>query len=298
MKSHRTWGGQSGVMAWVLAACLSMGAQAAEPEVTEQVMTMRIKGQVGFDAQGKVIAQQFETPMSAQVSAYVQNAVAGWRAKPLLRNGQQVAFKSPIQMTLVGRETSPGQFSINVDRVVFKDPDAAATGAKSARDRRESIRRIIKPGYPRGLAQLGVGGIVLVALKFDEKGSVSDAAITQSLLLNAKGSQANMARARKALEDVCLRSARSVKVDPAALVPEPDQTVEEARIGVLPFNFNMPNNDNLGTWRIEQRGPKHRISFVPADRALIGASDLDRGAGLSGLSHSPVQLLEGNGAVL
>lgn len=285
----------AGLLFVLLAACFSLGAQATEPETTEQVMTMRIKGQVAFDAQGKVIAQQFDTKMNPELAAFVEKTVSGWRAKPFVRDGQPVAFKSPLQMTLVGRETTPGQFAISVDKVVFKDPDAKQNAATPARDRPEMIRRLYKPAYPRGLSQLGVGGVVLVLLKFDEKGSVVDAAITQSLLLNAKGSPANLTRARKQLELVCLRSARSIQVDPAALVPEPGQTAEEARIGVMPFNFNQPNNDNLGVWRIEQRGPKHRISFQPADRELLGASDIDRGAGLSGLQRSPVQLLEGNG---
>ncbi len=284
------------------AALVVMGASgsiaaADAPEPTDTVMTMRIKGDVTFDTQGTVISHGLSTPVEPAITSFIDNAISHWRFKPWTQDGKPVNVHAPMQITLVARTLSGDRYDLRVDNVLFREDPKPLKPGEKPRATGNALTHIRKPGYPVGLLRSEIGGQVMVGLEFGPTGKVTQAVVVQSALFNTRGDDRVLAMARKMLEDACLQSARTAVISPGT---EASATRPESLSGTLPFVFEagaIGSTGNLGRWRLEQRGPKHDLPWMPAGRGQIaGVSDAD-GQGFAGLA-APYTLMEGAPAAL
>lgn len=291
----------------VAVVALAFGAAhaASDPATVqgESVLTLRVDGELTIGPDGGVADYRIRTKLDPQVETLVKRAVPTWRFKPILVDGKPAIATSPMRITLAAEEMAEG-YRVTVDNVVFRpntEEEYQAEQASRKAHRRISVageapgpqvaissKSMQPPKYPSGLQRSGVEGIVLLNLRLNPDGTVAEVFAAQSSLLNVKGREALLDRARVMLErnasDVAKRWTFQVKAEnPAALPPE-HLTVR------VPVEYMLGSSGSgpdalAGKWRHEFRGPNRTAPWLPGEQASrIGVSDLNVNELLAGIS--------------
>ena len=300
-------------MALAFAALLaSSGAPAADKPVSqsESVLTLRLNGQLTIDPEGRVKSYKISSDLPPGVKGIVERAVINWTFAPILMGGKPITAQSPMSITLAATETDRG-YLVRVDNVVFRpntkeDYEQALAAKKQASELGMVIetageplqatqpviissKRLAPPSYPKGMAQNGVEGIVLLVLRLNPDGTVAEAIASQSSILNVKGRTQVLDRARQMLERNALAVARgwtfNVEAANPALLTAEDLTVRTP----VEYVMGAPGKKDstlVGKWRQEFRGPNLRVPWLSehANRR-IGVSDLANGEFFAGASN-------------
>ncbi len=299
-------------LALALLACPVAMTLAKEPPalvtsdhgLTESVMTMRVRGDLEFGPDGTVKQHHVVTKLTdPNIVAYVDRMVASLKFQPYLQDGQPVTARTYFQMTLGARAHGSDSYDLAVDNTRFSDKPFK-TWKERDRDRESKcvvdciVSQPALPGYPVGLMRAGISGAVVVHLYLNPDGTVADAQVAQSALFSVRGADKLLDDARKLLEKESLRFARGVRAAPGSGSP---LVGDNHHVAALPFLFHASrdvDNDNEGTWRLEQRGQRNVASWFAMDPdRWIGVSDLDAGSGLMAMNASRYKLAkDGNKA--
>ena len=299
------------VLAMALLATLNVAA-ATKVQIAqgENVLTLRVDGDLSIDAAGHVIDFRIRTKLDPQIAKLVAKAVPAWQFEPVLVNGKGIPAKSSMRITLAATEVKGG-YEVRVDNIVFRpetleeyeasraaiqaeserqaaDPAGAANAEKSRQFVGITSRKLTPPSYPSGLMKAGVEGVVLLILRLKPDGSVADVFASQSSLLNVKGKPELLERARTMLEKNAAATAAKwtfgVEAKNMAALSASDLTVR------VPVEYVLSppgaRNETLdGKWRHEFRGPNFPVPWLLAgDDQVIGVSDLDSGQVMAGNS--------------
>ncbi len=284
-------------LALLLAGPITM-VQAKEPPalvtsdhgLTESVMTMRVRGDLTFGPDGVVREHHVATKLDPAVAAFVDKAIDGWKFKPYLQDGIPVNARTYFQMTLAARDQGADKYEISVDHASFTD-DETYGGHKAALNKSKCVIDCIvsQPAAPAYMGQ--VNGGVIVHLYLNPDGTVADAVIGQSALYSVRGRDKVLDDARKVFEKIALRYARGVRFAPGSGSP---LVGDNHFVGALPFVFQMDerhDSDNLGRWRLEQRGKRTIAPWLIHDPARwVGVSDTS-GSGFIAMKDSPYKLV-------
>lgn len=299
MRASWTW-----IMAAALAATATVAAQTPAPgSEGESALTMRVDGELSIDPEGRVMDYRMGTKLDPQLQKLVQRVVPTWRFKPILVDGKPVMAKTPMRITLAAEETAKG-YQVKVDNVVFwpttKEQHAAEEASRKAHPGMTvageepqplvwiTSKSLSPPSYPSGLMRSGVEGIVLLNVRLNPDGTVAEVFAAQSSLLNVKGRNTLLDRARIMLERNASSAAKRWRFEvatenPALLSPE-DLTVRVPVEYILSTSGD-PQDALVGKWRHEFRGPNLTAPWLPADNARkIGVSDLNGNEILAGKS--------------
>jgi TonB family protein len=298
---------QTGKWLAALVAVLVLGtAQAAsDPPVVqgESVLTLRVDGELTIGPDGSVADYRIGTKLDPQVEALVKRAVPTWRFKPILVDGKPAVATSPMRITLAAEEFEQG-YRVTVDNVVFRPntkeqyeaelasrklhPRVSVAGESPAPQVSISSKSLTPPKYPSGLQRSGVEGIVLLNLRLNRDGTVAEVFAAQSSLLNVKGREGLLDRARSMLErsagDVAKRWTFQVEAENQAALSAEALTVR------VPVSYTLGTSgeamDGLaGKWRHEFRGPNLTAPWLAAEKtAKVGVSDLAANEMLAGVS--------------
>lgn len=258
--------------------------------LTESVMTMRVRGDLTFGPDGVVKEHHVATKLDPAVAAFVDKAIDGWKFKPYLQDGIPVNARTYFQMTLAARDQGADKYEISVDHASFTD-DETYGGHKAALNKSKCVIDCIvsQPAAPAYMGQ--VNGGVIVHLYLNPDGTVADAVIGQSALYSVRGRDKVLDDARKVFEKIALRYARGVRFAPGSGSP---LVGDNHLVGGMSFAFQMDErheSDNLGKWRLEQRGKRNVASWLAnsPDR-WIGVSDTS-GSGFVAMKDSPYKLV-------
>lgn len=261
----------------------------------EDVLTLRVDGQLSIDPEGRVKDYRISTQLDPQVERLVSRAVATWRFKPILVDGKPAIAHSPMRITLAAVEMDQG-YQVSVDNVVFRpntreEHEAAKASMAAHRDITVageppeprvwiSSKSLRPPEYPAGMMKSGVEGIVLLNLRLNPDGSVADVFAAQSSLLNVRGTQNILDRGRALLERSAMMSAKRwtfvVDAENVASLKPSDLTV---RVPVE-YRLGPPQGSLAGKWRHEFRGPQLTPPWLAEAEATIGVSDMEGGDAL------------------
>lgn len=285
-------------LALALLACPVAMTLAKEPPalvtsdhgLTESVMTMRVRGDLTFGTDGVVKEYHVATRLDPAVAAFVDKAIEGLKFKPYLQDGVPVNAKTYFQMTLAAREQGPDKYTISMDHASFTDDETFGRHRAALNKSKCVIDCIVsQPPAPAYMGQ--VNGGVIVHLYLNPDGTVADAVIGQSALYSVRGRDKVLDDARKVFEKIALRHARGIRFAPGSGSP---LVGDNHLVGALPFVFQMDerhDSDNLGKWRLEQRGKRVVASWLAHDPdRWIGVSDTS-GGGFVAMKDSPYKLV-------
>lgn len=280
---------------WMLLACLLLAShpaaagEQAPPDgaAAESVMTMRVDGDLVVGTEGRVVDYEITTELPDELRGILDKAVRGWTFQPMTVAGQPVQARNRMRVTLAAREVGAG-YALSVDNVTFQPAtkpgvaraNAAGPVADDTRDVIISASHMEPPRYPRGLMRARVEGAVLVYLRVAPDGSVQDAVVVQSSLLNVRGYPKVLEQARKQFENSALAAARRWRFD---VDVRPGASVTPAALTVtVPVWYAMRDSDAheaSGKWRVEVRGARHQVPWLAGarDAQRIGISDVGPG---------------------
>ncbi len=293
-------------MSSVQAAAASARVPVATPASGENVLTMRVDGELTIGTEGQVLTYKIRSKLDPQLQTLLDKAIPRWRLSPVRQGGKPVNARTPMRITLAATQVPQG-YEVRLDNVVFKpiskeDYEAQEAAVRARLASGESLtvgeeppsqtvvferRQMQPPGYPFGLMRAGVEGMVLLRLRLNPDGTVADAMASQSSLFNIKGSNQTLDRARGLREKESLRAARHWAWTVTAAHPE-RLTAEDLTISV-PVEFRMGSSrdqtDNrTGGWRQEFRGPTLPVPWLMGKdgQQLVGVSDLNNGEQVTG----------------
>ncbi len=305
MNKYNGW-----LLAFALVAGSVQGAETAAPQLMgESVITMRVDGELTIGTEGQVLSYTIRSKVDPSVQAVLEKAIPSWRLQPVFLNGKPANAKTPMRITLVGRQVATG-YEVQIDNVIFApltkaDKQAAEAYQAAAKARGDVVgssaggvadeaipvsiksRKMTPPFYPLGLMRAGVGGIVLLRLQLDHDGNVTEAMATQSALFDVKAKPELLMKAAAVLEKNAITAAKrwkfSVVINHSGALTSSDFAV---RVPVTYYPRNDTSPDAavaVAGWRYEFRTPQ-KFARVTDDEQFVGVSDLENGETLSGRS--------------
>ncbi len=264
-----------------------------EVDGSEQVMTMRIDGELVFDTEGKVIEHRITTPgIEPALLKLAEDELARMRFEPVRIDGKPVNARTFARMTLAARTLDDGKFEVGIDNVLFFKGKLDESGAPKLDPEDGSLKREGKGwtvaerprnvSYPVGLMRAKIGGAVSVRLLLREDGTVENAFATQSALFNVRGRDKLLDRGRELLEQAAINAIRTWRFDPPGKRGDPgDPEWRSGNLSVFFYIDSIPGQ-RAGQWRMEQRSPRRMAAWELARKQprLVGVSDMEGDEGL------------------
>lgn len=280
-----------GLLLGFLFVALPRSAVATDAPALQELMTMRVEGDITIDSAGRVLEYHIDTPLQAELKQVIDRAVPGWLFHPVTVDGQAVRAKTGMQITLTAERHGQG-YRIAIDKALFRDDSIG--GAPAEPGFKLSLKDM-KP-LPR-FPSYTVDGLVVVYVRFSPEGRVEEAMASQATLFNAAGEPEVLARALREMEENAVTAIRQWTADvvihegtdasditatiPVAYIWGAGKPKRSGLFGATPRPQASAVPDNLGQWRLERRGAQRAIPWLPDARlAQAGVSDIDPAAPL------------------
>jgi TonB family protein len=180
-------------------ACLSLallaGPHPASAQAPPQELVVAADVRIGAD--GSVADYRLDSDLDRRLAERIEREVRGWHFVPVLKDGQAVAAKTRLLLTLepaaeYGRWTivdvSPGQPAL-------------------------ARRALLMPDYPLAALRAHLGARVVLVLRLDPRGKVAAVHVEQTSL-NRPGDDKLAAQWRAIFEEPSVRAARGWKFFP------------------------------------------------------------------------------------
>ena len=281
-------------LALAFAASATASTPTPAPGVSEQLITMRLYGKITIDPQGQVHEYHIDSKMPKEVEELLAKAIPKWRFEPVLVDGKPALAQSPMRV-VVAAKAERNHYVLRIDNVLFRPNTKEDFAAERAAERvaepratRVEALEMAPPVYASKLQNAGIEGIVLVVVKIELDGTVSDAIVSQTSLFNVTGRPSDLERARAQLERSTLAAARAwrFKVHPS----EADALAGKAQLRRVPVEYyrgSLSKGDGFaGSWRHEFRSPYQKSPGGGEKKEdggeVIGASDVASGEMISG----------------
>jgi hypothetical protein len=264
-------------LACALALPALAGDQAVPGANIEEVLTMRVDGEIVVDERGNVVSHTVGTPIDAKLRDVIDRSVATWKFVPPTAGGKPARMKSGMRVTLAGREVADGT-EISIDNVVFFDPNEDAKAAAKRDDVVMHITSMTRHVYaPRNFR---VNGIVTMAIRANPDGTVAEVFPTQCSLYFAGGDKATFEKACKQMTDSAAKAIRTwrVGIELNGNTPTPENLT-----AILPLSYKAFGDQTqirqsglAGYWRPEARTPYRQAPWTVKDRLAqrVGTSDV------------------------
>jgi len=255
-----------------IAACLSvlgiapMSATSATdqaiPPPLDEVMTMRVPGEITVDPLGQVLSYRIPIKLPDSVRARLDQAIPGWSFLPVVPPEGKTELHTAMLLTVAATKAADG-YRIRLE------------GASFALGEGHPVHWIATRTFVRS-PYIGTNSIVRVAVRVDETGRAVDAAAIDCALHNAGGDAEEKSLMCERLEKIsvdALRLARYSRTDMAL------PGAGEVRVEFTPAG---PIDERLGKWRIESRTVEHDIAWYKPEPPARTPSTLVLRAGIVG----------------
>jgi hypothetical protein len=279
-------------LATSLAFALALPASAANPPFHstgfEEVITMRVEGNLSIDARGNVVSHEVLTPITAHTREVIDRAVATWRFAPPMVRGEPVGgASSAMRVTLAGRKHNDS-YAVSVDNVVFYDrakDGKQARHAESAEKGGVSMAIVAQTRKVKHPSDFYANGALTMAIRANPDGTVAEVFPTQCSLYFAGGTSVDFARACRQMSAGAAAAIRTwkLRIELNGNVPSPRNLTATVPLRFHAYNRDMVKESALaGNWRMEARTPFQQAPWLANDRFAqrVGASDVDGSQGL------------------
>lgn len=230
--------------ACMLALAMSSAAHASNPKdfVGENVLVMRVDGEIEVDPQGKVASHQLKTEVTEDIRALLAKAINRWTFTPPVVDDKPAQVRSSMRVTLTAQKVDSG-YLVRLDEAKFGAPDKIPVKGFW-------VIHKMKPGVQHpGVA---VDALVPVQFLIAPNGDVLDAFV-QRCMIQARTPGMDNARVCSMIERNAIRAVRGWK---ARYEPAPGESMPtEPASGTLPLHFRASPTTAAapGTWKAEWR---------------------------------------------
>jgi hypothetical protein len=259
---------------WMVGIALALTASLAVakremPPLLEEVMIMRVEGDIVVDATGRVVSHRITTKLTDGLRARLDKAVPGWQFQPVAPPDGANEVRRAMALTLAATKVDAGHV-VRLEDAAFAD---AAGIIVRQRDRgRPSlpVRSFIRSPYEETAA------IVEVAALVEDTGRAKEVANIRCTLLNAGGDAEEKALMCGRLEGLATEAAKLTRYKRGDL-PLPGIVSID-----MYFQPNGPIDESAGKWRIESRTVLRAVPWAPPAQPALPASTLSLRRGVIG----------------
>lgn len=237
----------------------------------DKPLRLGVFGDITIDEQGNVIDHQLETQVSEAVRGVVDRAVRKWKFEPVLRDGVPVRARTGMDLELVAEPVAQG-LQLRIDQIDF--------GA------RRSARKMLPPRYPDAASRVGIEADILLAVRIDAAGKVTDLFAVQTVLRDG-GKVLLDNRWQRAFESTTLAAAKAWRFEPAT--PDMGETADETVIVPVGFMLEGASPLAMSGWHPDEASARKLIPWLPASEQDYDPTGLKDGEAMA-LGASPVKL--------
>lgn len=229
---------------WIFTILLSAAGLAAAAETPAQpVYTKQLSGDIVIDVEGNVRNYELkDADLTPQLREIVDRSIRHWRFEPVVVDGKPVNAKTSMRLQIEAKPIAEG-YAIKVDSIVFGSP---------TRDQ----SKLKPPRYPWVAQQGGVEALVVLVLRLDAEGRVTDLYPEQTSL-SGSGPEKIVQQWRRMFEDNAMEAARRWRFEIKETVdgrPVADSAVR------IPVEYRLGKANGWTTALIPTGGP----SRIPA----------------------------------
>lgn len=246
----------------LIAAALIAVAAPACAQPTAPVLDLQADGEVQIATDGKVSDYRLTSSLTPAVAALVDRDVRSWSFEPILVDGAPVVAKTAMHLSLKAEPSGEkDQYRIRIVNVRFGEP------------RRDSATRMRPPRYPQEAVSAHLGAKVLLAVRLDANGNVTDVQAFQTSLDARARTEREAERWRHMFESTSIAAARGWHYDLS-------ETINGKTVGtnvIVPVVYSVHEMGapppKPGTWKAYVPGPVHPAPWM-TDRQLADHQDV------------------------
>lgn len=160
-----------------------------------------LKGDIRIGPDGGVREYRLQTELSPKIAEVVDRNVRAWKFRPILVDGKPVAAKTAMSLWLSAEPSENDTYTLMVRNVQFGSPERLKEMMWKA------------PKYPVDAIHAYLGAKVILALKLDAQGKVTDAWAEQ-VSLNKRVRESHASRWRNLFAKSSIEAAKHWKFDP------------------------------------------------------------------------------------
>lgn len=248
----------------LILSTLSSGSLAKPPMPAYE---LNANGEIEIGPDGKVRNYTLDGKLSAEIAQVVDRRVRAWTFEPIVVDGKAVIAKTRLRLVLLATPVDDEHYALQVENAWFGEPESGST--------------MTPPRYPREAVMAGIGAKVVLAIRTDAQGRVTDVMAEQTSL-SARGRPKVEEKWRNVFEKASMNAARSWMFRSSE---ELDGKLTSSVIRV-PVSFSLtmsPGTGGKNAWRGYVPGPVRPIPWVQDDTV---ASQSDRDALQDGVAQS------------
>lgn len=212
--------------------------QGAKPE-----LSMTVTGHIEIGPDGNLHTYRLDEGITPAVEQAVAQNLRSWSFEPITVDGRPVIAKTRMRLNLSAEKIAEG-YQLRVENVWFGEPYRTS--------------RVTPPRYPVAAARANLGARVLLVLKLDASGNVTDVHVEQTSLSAKAKDERSAERWRAIFEKPSIAAAWSWTFDVTEIIGDAPVDVSSVRV---PVEFAMTNwSDNR--WYGFIPGPRRSAPWV------------------------------------
>jgi len=199
-------------------ACIAPQAMAAEP------LSMQTGGTLVIDTDGSVRDLTVSKGLTPAIAAIVERSVRSWKFEPVLRDGKPIVARTGYALKLVAAPVDAG-YAVRVEDVSFGSP-----------------RKVVKQSmaFAPDLVRLGQSVFVLVAMRVDRTGKITDATV-----LDVQSMDGSQVLRKAQYENIVARGVKRWQLEPARPELGDPDVLSGTMVMTVAFDSRVP----MAEWR-------------------------------------------------
>lgn len=246
-----------------LVVCIPLAAAQSAREVRKQTeASMLVTGHVLIEQDGHVSDWEVDQPgkLPKAVVGLIESAVAAWKFKPVLVDGQPHRAKARMSLRVVANRQDDGDYQIAIRSGYFGE-EAMSPGERLEQAGTSEVQPIQMrpPAYPMRAVDMQAQGTAYLILQINRQGLVEDAFVEQ-VNLKTVGNEKQMSQMRDMLAKPALAAARKWTFRIPVTGEEADSEYWQIRVPV-DYVLSDTRSAGYGQWDVYIPGPRHHAPW-------------------------------------
>lgn len=217
-------------------------------------LAMTVTGNIEIGPDGNLHAYSLDKGLPPAVEELVKQNLREWSFEPITVDGRPVIAKTRLRLRLSAEEIAEG-YQLRVENVWFGEPNRTS--------------KMTPPSYPVVAARANLGARVILVLKLDAKGNVTDVHAEQTSLGAKAHDERSAEKWRAVFEKPSIAAARQWQFDVTEIIGDAPAQTSSVRV---PVEFLMGTLSDDNRWYGYVPGPRKPAPWT-ADETVAQVID-------------------------
>lgn len=239
----------------VLLLLFLLSAAAQAQQGVKPALSMTVTGHIEIARDGNLHTYQLDKGLPPAVEQLVEQNLRQWTFEPITVDGRPVIARTRVRLMLSAEEVAGG-YQLKVENVWFGEPTRTS--------------KMRPPQYPVQAAYAGLGARVILVLKLDAGGNVTDVHPEQTSLGAIAKDEKSAEEWRAVFEKASVAAARRWKFDVTEVIEGAPAETSSVRV---PVDFEMMGSTSKNRWRGFVPGPRRPAPWLTDEVAATQTID-------------------------